>query len=158
MHGRDIGFYKAHYGATFWALPGMQHEHLIPDKELISGGDMPFAGCGLFEFRTSKRPEGILHIDRAGGILVSGDSLQNWVEPDGYFSEESCKMMTEMGFFCRAGIGPLWMQLNEPKAQDFVRLLKLPFRHLLPAHGSPLCDTAKEDFTQTIGRTFGAAI
>ena len=48
---------------------------------------MPFAGCSLFDFRTTKRPEGILHIDRAGGILVSGDSLQNWLAPDEFFSE-----------------------------------------------------------------------
>jgi hypothetical protein len=156
MHGRDIGFYKARYGAKFWALPGMQHEHgLTPDKELTPCGEMPFAGCSLFEFRTTKQPESILHIDRAGGILVSGDSLQNWLAPDGFFSEDSCNMMTEMGFFRCAGIGPLWMQLNEPKAQDFVRLLELPFLHLLPGHGSPLRDTAKEAFTETIQGTFG---
>ncbi len=69
-------------------LPDIQHEHgLTPDKELTPGGQMPFAGCSLFDFRTTKRPEGILHIDRAGGILVSGDSLQNWLAPDEFFSE-----------------------------------------------------------------------
>jgi hypothetical protein len=156
MHGRDIGFYKARYGAKIWAPPGMRHEHgLTPDKELTPFGEMPFAGCSLFEFRTTKKPESVLHIDRAGGILVSGDSLQNWLAPDEFFSEDSCKMMTEMGFFRCAGIGPLWMQLNEPKAQDFVRLLELPFLHLLPGHGSPLRETAKEAFTETIQGTFG---
>jgi hypothetical protein len=155
MHGRDVPFYKSRYGATFWALPGMQHEHgLTPDKEFTPGGEMPFAGCSLFQFCTTKWPEGILHIDRAGGILVSGDSLQNWLAPDEFFSEDSRRMMTEMGFFRCAGIGPLWMQLNEPKAQDFVRLLESRFRHLLPAHGSPLPDIAKEAFTETIKRTF----
>ena len=70
---------------------------------------MPFAGCSVFDFRTTKLPEGILHIDRAGGILVSGDSLQNYVAPDEYFSDDSCKIMTEMGFFECANLGPLWM-------------------------------------------------
>jgi hypothetical protein len=155
MHSRDIGFYKARYGAKFWALPNMQHEHgLTPEKELTSGGEMPFADCSLFEFRTTKRPEGVLHIDRAGGILVSGDSLQNWLAPNEFFSEDSRKMMTEMGFFRCAAIGPLWMQLNEPKVEDFVRLLESPFRHLLPGHGKPLRETAKEAFTETVKRTF----
>jgi len=159
MHGRDIAFYKTRYGATFWALPDIQHEHgLTPDKELAPGGQMPFAGCSLFDFRTTKRPEGILHIDRAGGILVSGDSLQNWLAPDEFFSEDSRKMMTEMGFICCAGLGPLWMQLNEPKVQDFIRLLELPFQHVLPGHGSPLRDTAKEAYMATIRRAFGGGI
>lgn len=160
MHGRDIAFYTTRYGATFWALPGMQHEHgLTPDKELTPDGQMPFAGCSLFNFRTIKRPEGILHIDRAGGILVSGDSLQNWLAPDEFFSEDSRKMMTEMGFFQAANFGPLWMKVNEPKAEDFVHLLELPFRHVLAGHGSPFWsttrDTAKEAYRATFHRVFG---
>jgi hypothetical protein len=159
-HGRDDPFYKTFYGATFWALRGMQHEHgLTTDRELTPGGEMPFAGCSLFDFRTTKLPEGILHIDRAGGILVSGDSLQNYVAPDEYFSDDSCKTMTEMGFLEPANLGPYWMQANEPQRQDFARLLELPFQHVLPAHGSPFCsttrDTAKEAYRATFHRVFG---
>ena len=72
LHGRDDAFYKSRYGATFWAPPGMSHEHgLTADKELVPGGEMPFAGCSVFVFRTTKLPECILRIDRAGGILVA---------------------------------------------------------------------------------------
>jgi hypothetical protein len=157
-HGRDDAFYKVRFGAAFWALPGMQHEHdLATDKELTPGGNMPFAGCSLFDFRTAKRPEGILHIDRAGGILVSGDSLQNYLAPDEYFSDDSRKTMTEMGFFQYGNYGPLWMQLNEPPAEDFVRLLELPFEHLLPGHGSVLRNWAKEAFAARFLRVFGSS-
>jgi hypothetical protein len=154
-HGRDDRFYKARDAATIWALPGMQHESgLTTDKELTPSGEMPFAGCSLFDFRTTKLPEGILHIDRAGGILVSGDSLQNYEVTDEFFSDDSRKLMTEMGFIRRAWIGPLWRQFNEPQVQDFVRLLELRFRHVLPAHGLPLSDTAKEAYAATIQRVY----
>jgi hypothetical protein len=155
-HGRDDPFYKDLYGATFWALPGAHHEHgLTADKELTPGGEMPFAGCGPFHFRTTKRPEGILNIDRAGGILVSGDSLQNYLAPDEYFSDDSRKRMTEMGFFQYANFGPLWMTRDEPEKQDFIRLLELPFENLLPGHGLVLRDWAKEAFTARFQRVFG---
>ena len=162
-HGRDDAFYKVRFGATFWALPGMQNEHgLAIDNELTPGGKMPFASCSLFDFRTTKLPEGILHIDRAGGILVSGDSLQNYVGSDEYFSEESRKMMEEMGFLQPTNVGPLWIKLNEPQVQDFVRLLELRFQHVLPAHGSPVwCttrDTARQAYMARLKSVFGAGI
>ena len=157
LHGRDDAFYRARYNATFWALPGMSHEHgLVADKELSPGGEMPFAGCSVFDFRTTKLPECILRIDRAGGILVASDSLQNWVAPDEFFSDESCQMMTEMGFFQPANFGPLWMQVSAPQEADFARLRELSFRHALCGHGAPLRDTAKEDYAARIQRVFGA--
>jgi hypothetical protein len=156
-HGRDIAFYKVRFGATFWALPGMQHEHgLTADKELTPDGKMPFARCSLFNFRTTKQPEGILRVARAGGILVSGDSLQNYLAPDEYFSDETRNRMTEMGFFQYANFGPLWMQLNEPQAPDFVRLLELPFKNLAPGHGSVLRNWAKEAFTARFHHVLGS--
>ena len=61
-------FYQARYGAKLWALPGMVHDHgLVADHDLSPGGAMPFAGCSAFVFRTTKQPECILRIDRAGG-------------------------------------------------------------------------------------------
>jgi hypothetical protein len=156
LHGRDDAFYKARYGATFWALPGMTHEHgLAADRQLSPDGEMPFAGCSVFVFQTTKLPECIVRIDRAGGILVACDSLQNWLEPDEFFSVESRQMMTEMGFFQPASLGPLWMKVNEPQGQDFVRLCELSFRHALCGHGSPVRDTAKEAYAARFQRVFG---
>ena len=156
LHGRDDAFYKARYGAAFWALPGMQPEHgLTADKELSPDGEMPFSGCSVFAFHTTKLPECILRIDREGGILVACDSLQNWLAPDEFFSDESRKMMTEMGFFQPSNLGPLWMQVTEPQGQDFVRLREWSFQHALCGHGAPLRDTAKEAYTDRFRRVFG---
>jgi hypothetical protein len=156
LHGRDDAFYKARYGATFWDVPGMRHENgLAADKALTTDGEMPFSDCAMFDFRATKLPECILRIDRAGGILVACDSLQNWVEPDEFFSEESRKMMGEMGFFQPANLGPLWMRLNEPDASDFGRLRELSFSHALCGHGAPLRDSAKEAYSDRFQRVFG---
>src|SRR5262245_9234462 len=145
LHGRDDAFYRTRYGATFWAAPGMAHEHgLVADRALATDGATPFAGCGVFDFRTTRMPECVLHVDRAGGILVAADSLMNLLAPDEYFSDQSSQRMREMGFFQPANFGPVWMQVNETKAQDFGRLLELSFRHVLCGHGPPVRDTARE--------------
>lgn len=156
LHGRDDAFYKARYGATLWALPGMEHQHgLVTDKMLEPGGEMPFAGCSVFAFGTTRMPEAILRIDRAGGILVACDALQNWVEPNEFFSGDSRRTMTEMGFFQPANLGPLFLQVNEPKGEDYVRLRALPYRHALCGHGSPLRDTAAEAYSERFRQVFG---
>lgn len=157
LHGLDDAFYKQRYNATLWALPGMPHEHgLQADQLLAPGGNVPFKGASVFVFEQTKLPECIVRIDREGGILVACDALQNWVGPDAFFSEESRKMMTDMGFFQSANLGPVWMQVNEPKAQDFVRLRAIPFRHALCGHGVPLRDVAQEAFHARFQQVFGA--
>ena len=55
-------------------------------------------------------------------------------------------MMQEMGFFRSTNFGPVWLQANDPKAQDFVHLLELSFWHALCHDGLPLRDTAKEAY------------
>ncbi len=156
MHGIDDPFYVDRYATTFWALPGMNIEDgLKVDKELTSDGEMPFGDCSLFEFKTTKRPEGILRLNREGGIMIACDSLQNWVEPDEFFLDETVATMREMGFFVRANLGLAWLHASEPQAQDFVRLKEVPYRHALCGHGSPLRDTAREDYNATFARMFG---
>ncbi len=156
LHGIDDAFYKQRYGATFWALPGMPHDHgLVPDQLLSVDGALPFQGASLFVFESSKLPECVLRIDREGGILVACDALQNWIGADAFFSEETTKMMSDMGFFQSANIGPYWMKVNEPQGNDFARLGTLEFRHVLCGHGVPLRDNAKQAFLQRFTQTFG---
>ncbi len=158
FHGIDDAFYLDRYGATLWALPGMTHERgHVTQRELRAGGDMPLPGCSLFVFETSSAPEGLLLIEREGGILVACDSLQNWAEPDRFFSDESAALMREFGFFRTGNIGPGWRQACNPQQSDFDKVAALPFQHLLSAHGTPLRDTAHQALTATFAELFPSA-
>jgi hypothetical protein len=155
MHGHDDAFYLARYSPEFWALRGMPEPPGARVRELRAGGAMPFSDCSLFQFQTTRMPEGILRLDREGGILIACDSLQNWVAPDEYFAADTVETMTKMGFFTRANLGPAWIHVNEPGADDFRRLREVPFKHALCGHGSPLRETAMQDYAATFGRLFG---
>lgn len=154
MHGLDDRFYVDRYDATFWAMPNMGVEDgLTVDKELVPGGEMPFGDCTLFDFRTTQRPEGILRLDKEGGIMIACDSLQNWVAPDPFFDEPTVATMTEMGFFTPNNLGLAWLQGSQPQAPDFVRLKEVPFRHALCGHGVPARD-AQDAYHATFNRFF----
>jgi len=151
FHGRDDAFYLDRYQAKLWALEGMQHDNnRLADFLLLPNGKMPFPHCSIFIFETSKYPEGILCIDQDGGILITCDSIKNWVEADQFFSAESKKLYEEQGFFGVASISNVWKEACQVKTSDFTRLKSLKFHHLLSAHGDPLIDTAYEDIAKTI--------
>ncbi len=156
LHGRDDPFYVDRYAAEYWAMPGMEHETgLKSTRTLTTDAALPIADASLFEFRTTRIPEGILRLDRAGGILIACDALQNWLAPDDYFSDASRELMQQMGFFTPANLGPVWVQRAAPQAEDFSRLKALSFKHALCGHGDPLRDTAQEDYSATFNRLFG---
>ena len=115
---------------------------------------MPFPGFSLFVFETASQPEGILHLDREGGILISCDSIQNITATDQFYSPETAKSFHEQGLVQPANISPIWLGATHATAVDFHRLLKLTFRHLLTAHGEPLRDQAKEKVSATVKERF----
>jgi hypothetical protein len=155
LHGRDDPFYVDRYGAEYWAMPGMEHETgLKATRSLTPNGPLPISDASLFDFRTTLIPEGILRLDRTGGILVACDALQNWLAPDEHFSDASRKLMQQMGFFTPANLGPIWVQRAMPDGDDFARLKALSFKHALCGHGEPLRDTAHEDYSATFNRLF----
>jgi len=143
FHGRDDAFYLDRYRASLWALQGMTHnDNRVADVEIIPEGKMPFPDASLFVFQTSVHPEGILHIAREGGILVTCDSIKNWIAPDEFFSAETAKLYEAQGFFGTASVSDVWKNACEVKSEDFVRLNSLKFKHLLSAHGEPLLNNA----------------
>lgn len=156
FHGRDDAFYLDHYQAKLWALKGMSHDSgKQTDIELVPGGQIPFPGCSLFVFETSVHPEGILHLDQQGGILVTCDSIKNWLMADEFFSLETTKLYEEQSFFGPATISEVWKQACQVKASDLERLKTLSFRHLLSAHGGPLLNDAYKQVSKTIKKEFG---
>lgn len=156
LHGRDDPFYVDHYGAEYWAMPGMVHETGLKATRTLTADDLPISDASLFEFQTTKIPEGILRLERSGGIVIACDALQNWLAPDEYFSEESRALMQKMNFFTPANLGPVWVQAAEPAGEDFARLKQeMSFKHALCGHGDPLRDTAYEDFSATFNTMFG---
>lgn len=140
MHGVDDAFYVDRYGAQFWGLEGMTPPPGATMRVLKEGGEMPFAGCSLFRFETTQRPECILRLDREGGIMIACDSLQNWTAPDEFFDAETVEKMTGMGFFAPTSLGLAWLHESQPKAEDFARLKDVPFAHALCGHGVPARD------------------
>jgi hypothetical protein len=154
FHGRDDAFYVDKYDAKLWALPGMQDEHgKQTDVEFKAGqAPQPFSDCDLFIFETSKFPEGIIHMQQHGGILISCDSIKNWISPDEFFSEQTAALYQQQGFFGKASISTVWQQACQVAPSDFARLKDLSFRHLISAHGEPLLDEAYDAVIKSVNR------
>lgn len=154
LHDRDDAFYIDRYQARYWVTPGLEGEQDQGARSLDNNEDFPLRNASLFRFETSNIPEGVLHLERDGGILIACDALQNWLSPDEHFCDVTRERMEGMGFFTPANIGPVWMQAAEPAADDFKRLAALTFRHVLCGHGEPLLDSAHEQFSATFHRVF----
>ena len=66
-----------------WALKEMnQANNRQADAELIPNEQIPFPKSLVFIFETSVHPEGIIHIAQEDGILITCDSIKNWVAPE----------------------------------------------------------------------------
>lgn len=157
FHGKNNALYLDRYSdAKLWALKGMTDQNgKAADVELTVNGPMPLPHCSLMVFQTSKFPEAMLHLDMHDGILITCDSIKNWLNSDEYFSNETGKLYEEQGFFGVASISSIWLQACETKQSDFDQLRSLKFKHLITAHGKPLSDNAYERVIATLDKTFG---
>jgi membrane peptidoglycan carboxypeptidase len=126
-------------------------EFVKTDIDLVPNGKMPFPGSSLFVFEATTQPEGIIHIDREGGILITCDSIKNWTQIDNYFSEQTGKAFMQQGLIKSANVDTVWVNAMRPKIQNFKRLLtSFKFQHLLSAHGQPLLNSAYTKVSQSI--------
>jgi len=152
-NGLDDPFYADRYVPNVWALDGMEHRDGLTTSHVPRpGGDMPVTQASLFTYHSSTMPEGMLLLHRDGGILISADSLQNWAEVDEFFSENAAIRMQQAGFIQPANVGPEWLRVCQPEPQEFARVAELEFTHLLPSHGTPILNTAKEEFITTFAK------
>ncbi|MFT3770530.1 MAG: hypothetical protein QM820_34305 [Minicystis sp.] len=143
FHGRDDPFYRDRYDATLWALPGADHvDGRVPHRVLAAGGAFPACDGETFIFASARFPEAAVLLPRDGGILITCDAVQNWTCVDRFFSAQSGERFTTQGLIRAANIPSTWLQACAPSGNDFRRLLALPFKHLISAHGEPLRDEA----------------
>lgn len=160
FHGRDDGFYRDHYGAKIYAIKGQCYTrkmesdtptpYMEPDVWLEEGDTLPIADASLKVLASCKPTEGLVLIGREGGILVSGDALQNTATPDHYTNFPAKMFMTKMGFFKPHNVGPGWLQFTKPESAEVRAILDLPFEHVLPGHGVPVIGEAKSKFQPSV--------
>jgi hypothetical protein len=113
------------------------------------GGALPLSGARLYVIG-SNPPEGLLLVEREGGILISGDALQNWQSTDEYFSLLAKPMMHLMGFIKPHNVGPAWLKGTKPPVESMTGILDLGFEHVLPAHGTVVKGGARESYRPSI--------
>lgn len=111
FHGRDDAFYKSYYPESqLWVLKGMTYDSgLKADQEITPDGKRPLPNCSLFTFKTSTLPEGILHINQDGGILISCDSIQNITSTDKFYNAETAQSFKNQGLVKTANITSIWL-------------------------------------------------
>lgn len=85
-------------------------------------------------------------LERDGGILVSGDALQNTPTPDEYCNWLAKLAMKKMGFFKPYAVGAGWLEFAKPTADDVRSVLELDFEHVFPTHGDPVIGDAKAKY------------
>jgi len=161
FHGMDDAFYRERYGATIWAVEGSAYRkgfdtdgepYLEPDEWLTEDGALPIEGARLIRFGSATPPEGMLLLERDGGILISGDCLQHIEKADEYFTLPARLVMWVMGFMKPHNVGPGWVRGAKPDPDDVRRLLDLEFEHVLPVHGAPVRGDAKAKYRPALER------
>ncbi len=98
----------------------------------------------------SNAPEGLLLLEREGGVLISGDCLPNWQATDASFSFAGKLMMKAMGFIKPHNVCPAWLKQAKPPTADLLGILDLDFGHVLPAHGNAVISGAKAGYQPRI--------
>lgn len=155
FHGSDDPFYQRKFGATVYALKGQPYvrgfdletarnrQYFSADVEIDEHSDLPVPGASVFVFSSAQPPEGLLLLEREGGILIAGDSMQNWGKTDRYFNVPGRILMRLMGFIKPHNIGPGWLSRAKPDRAEVKKILDLPFEHVLPVHGAEVIGDAK---------------
>jgi hypothetical protein len=161
FHGMDDPFYSERYDAEVLSVKGQKYvagfgrgvegatTYFDPDEEIDEKSELPIRGAKLIVIKSSP-PEGLVLLEREGGILISGDCLQNWQARDEYFSFFGGLMMKMMGFIKPYNVGPGWLRAAKPNPTEVRGLLDLSFDHVLPAHGSPAIKNAKSSYRPTL--------
>lgn len=137
-HNRDDEFYLDRWGAEYWLPEGLPLVGPRPPQILEPGGEMPLRDASFLSLPTSGGPEGILLLEREGGIAIVCNLLTNWTGRDEYFDEDSAEAMNSAGLLSGPVVPRRWLEDVELDATSLAGLELPPFQHLLPAHGLPI--------------------
>lgn len=160
-HGMDDPFYAERYGAKVWVVKGQRYTagfntsrpdtYFTPHHELDATTAPPIDGARLVVF-DSTPPEGMLLLPDHGGVMISGDCLQNWAAPDAYFSWPGKVLLKMMGFIRPHNIGPGWLKQGKPPKDQLRAISEHRFANVLPAHGAPVIGDAGTRYRPAIER------
>ncbi len=162
-HGKDDGFYRDRYGAQVYDVEGHQYVrklgpasdkneiYMEADTHLTQESQLPLPNAELKIIRTNGAPEGVLCLKDEGGILVTGDSLQNMPGPNSYVSFLAKIILKRKGFFHAYNVGPAWLENAKPEASDLKSIfLDSEFANVIPGHGDPVIGGAKEKYRPSV--------
>jgi len=155
-HGADDAYYAHRYQPTFWAPKGQRHALGLSPDHALREGQSPIEGSTVFAFENGRLSETVLLLEQQGGVVIPCDSYQNWTTFDGC-SAVGKLMLRAMGFRPTMIGGPWARAMGREVKKDFDALTEREFRHLLPAHGEPLRDEAKEGLRTAIRHRFASA-
>ena len=161
FHGMDDKLYVERYAPTVWAPPGATpRDGVKVDHELKGGDELPLKDATLIDFTESLAPETVLHAPRHGGIIFTCDSVQNHGTKAPGTTFLGGLMMKVMGMKGPACIGRGWVKFCQPKegpgfGPKFRELLELEFRHMMPAHGLPLKEVARDELRKSVSELYG---
>jgi len=163
FHGRDDNFYKEKFGTKIYAIEGHAYSkkfdkvpikpengYLMADVLLDENSTLPIENAYLKIFKTSNPVEAILCLDQEGGILVTGDSLQNTPVPNEFCNFFGKMMMKKMKFYKPYNIGPGWVEFAKPSLEDIRSILDINFENVLPGHGEAVIGNAKDKYRPNI--------
>lgn len=153
FHGRDDRFYLDRYQAQLWTVHSEKDEdapRYHATRYLKDTDQLPIKNAHFWMFKNASLVEGFIYIDTHGGIIITCDSIKNWVEVDQFFSAETAKEALSRGEIAKARISPIWLQATGVQRVDFDGLLALKFKHLISAHGDVLRNSAYEDVKHSI--------
>jgi hypothetical protein len=160
-HGQDDPFYADRYGAKVWVVKGQRYTpgfdtsvtdtYFTPHVEMDEATKLPLAGARLYVFHSTPS-EGLLVLERDGGVCVSGDCLQHWHAPDAYFSFLGRAMMRMMGFIKPHNLGPGWLKQCKPPKEELKGVLGLEFANVVPSHGDPVLGDALAKYRPALER------
>jgi hypothetical protein len=160
-HGSDDPFYAERYGAKVWVVKGQRYTagfntsapntYFTPHHEMDASTQLPIPDAKLIVIDATP-PEGLLLLPEHGGVMISGDCLQNWATTDPYFSWLGSGVMKMMGFIKPHNIGPGWLRQCKPPKDQLRGVLGATFANVLPAHGTPVLGGAVDHYRPAVER------